>query len=153
MATMSPEPVVNHVPTMAGAAGARAVRDFYTAYFIGRHPPDQEVVNVARTVGRDRIVDELVYRCTHTIEMPWLLPGVAPTGRRLELAIVVSVGFSGGRICDERIYWDQATVLAQAGLIDASGLPVCGAEAARKVIDPASEPANALLERGRAGRG
>src|SRR3954463_1460153 len=87
MATMTAEPVVNHVPVMTGGVGARDVRDFYTQFFIGRHPPDTTFVPVSRTVGDDRLVDELIYQFTHTIEMPWMLPGIAPTGRYVSVAL------------------------------------------------------------------
>jgi carboxymethylenebutenolidase len=147
MATMTPDPVVNHVPVMTGGVGAREVRDFYTQYFIGRHPPDTAIVPLTRTVGQTRIVDELSYRFTHTIEMPWMLPGVAPTGRHVEVALVVVVEFVEGKISGERIYWDQASVLAQLGVLEVEQLPATGIEAARKVRDPAQEPSNALITR------
>ncbi|MBA3259292.1 MAG: ester cyclase [Gemmatimonadales bacterium] len=99
------------------------------------------------TVGTDRIVDELMYKFTHTIDMPWMLPGVAPTGKHVEVALVVVVELQAGRISNERIYWDQASVLAQVGLIDKQRLPVTGIEASRKVVDPTGEPSNALIER------
>jgi carboxymethylenebutenolidase len=147
MATMTADPVVNHVPVMTGGVGAREVREFYTRYFIGNHPPDTEIVPVNRTVGQTRIVDELIHRFTHTIEMPWMLPGIAPTGRRVEVALVVVVDFQDGKISGERIYWDQAAVLAQLGLLDATRLPAAGGEAAHKVRDPAQVPSNALIAR------
>jgi carboxymethylenebutenolidase len=147
MATMTPDPVVNHVPVMTGGVGAREVRDFYTQYFIGRHPPDTAIVPLTRTVGQTRIVDELSYQFTHTIEMPWMLPGVAPTGRHVEVALVVVVEFVEGKISGERIYWDQASVLAQLGVLEVEQLPATGIEAARKVRDPAQEPSNALITR------
>lgn len=147
MATMSAAPVVNHVPVMTGGVGSREVRHFYGTYFIPGHPPDTEVVPVARTVGEDRIVDELIHKFTHTIEMPWMLPGVPPTGKRVEVAVVVVVQFDGGKIAGERIYWDQASVLAQVGLLDAKKLPATGIEASRKVVDPAQEPSNRLIMR------
>jgi len=147
MATMTRTPFVNHVPVMTGGVGYDEVRRFYSTYFISRHPPDTEVASVARTVGTDRLVDELIYKCTHTIEMPWILPGVAPTGRRFEIAIVVVVQFEGGKIAGERIYWDQASVLAQVGLVDVAGLPMTGIEASWKVADPKREPFNRLIER------
>ena len=147
MATMTPEPFLNHVPVMTGGVGTKAVRHFYNTYFIPGHPPDTEVVPVARTVGNDRIVDELIHKFTHTIEMPWILPGVAPTGKRVEFAVVVVIQFAEGKISGERIYWDQASVLAQLGLIDTELLPVTGIEASRKVIDPDQEPSNRLIKR------
>ena len=148
MATMSPDPFVNHVPVMTGAVSYSEVRRFYSTYFIPHHPPDTTFVRVARTVGEDRLADELIHKFTHTIEMPWLLPIVAPTHKRVEIAVIVVVQFNEGKVAGERIYWDQASVLAQIGLIDASRLPVTGIESSRKVLDPAQEPSNRLIERG-----
>ena len=147
MATMTSEPAVNHVPVMTGGVGVRNVRDFYSRYFIGHHPPDTKIVPVSRTVGHNRIVDELIHEFTHTIEMPWILPGIKPTGKRVEIAVVVVVQFEDGKIAGERIYWDQASVLAQVGLINAGQVPVTGIEASRKVVDPAAEPSNSLIKR------
>ncbi len=124
MATMTSDPIINHVPVMTGGVGTSEVRHFYSTHFIPGHPPDTEVVAVARTVGNDRIVDELIHKFTHTIEMPWILPGVAPTGKPVEIAVVVIVQFKDGKIASERIYWDQASVLVQIGLINAERLPV-----------------------------
>lgn len=147
MATMTSDPFVNHVPVMTGGVGSSEVRHFYSTYFLPGHPPDTEVVPVARTVGDDRVVDELIHKFTHTIEMPWILPGVPPTGKRVEVAVIVVVQFKDGKIAGERIYWDQASVLAQVGMIDAEKLPVTGIEASRKVVDPAQEPSNRLIKR------
>ena len=147
METMTSDPFVNHVPVMTGGVGSSEVRHFYSTYFIPGHPPDTEVVPVARTVGDDRLVDELIHKFTHTIEMPWILPGVSPTGKRVEVAVIVVVQFKEGKIAGERIYWDQASVLAQVGLIDAGELPVTGIEASRKVVDPTQEPSNKLINR------
>ncbi len=147
MATVTPDPFVNHVAVMTGGVGGSAVRHFYSTYFIPAQPSDTEIVPVSRTVGEDRIVDELIHKFTHTVEMPWMLPGVRPTGKRVEVAVVVVVEFKDGKIAGERIYWDQASVLAQAGLIDAETLPATGIEASRKVVDPAQEPSNRLIKR------
>jgi carboxymethylenebutenolidase len=89
----------------------------------------------------------LIDRFTHTIERDWMLPGISPTGSRVEVAVVVVVQFREGKIASEHIYWDQGSVLAQVGLIDPEELPVSGAESARKVLDPASVPSNVLIER------
>jgi len=147
MATMASDPFVNHVPVMTGGVGYSEVVHFYETYFLPGHPPDTEVVPVARTVGEDRIVDELIHKFTHTIEMPWILPGVPPTGKRVEVAVIVVVEFKDGKIVGERIYWDQASVLAQIGLIDTDKLPVTGIEASRKVVEPLQEPSNNLIKR------
>lgn len=152
MATMTSNPFVNHVAVMTGGVGSEGVRNFYSTYFLPGHPPDTEILPVARTVGEDRIVDELIHKFTHTIEMPWILPGVAPTGKRVEIAVIVVVQFEDGKISGERIYWDQGSVLAQVGLIDAARLPVTGIEASRKVVDPAQEPSNRLIQRASSSR-
>jgi carboxymethylenebutenolidase len=110
-------------------------------------PVDVELAPISRTVGLNRIVDEFVFRCTHTVQMDWLLPGVPPTGRRLELVTVVIVTFENGKIHHEHIHWDQATALVQLGLLDPAGLPVAGAESARKMLDPSSVPSNLLMKR------
>ena len=147
MATMTTDPFVNHVAVMTGGVGGREVPRFYSTYFIPAQPPDTEIVPVARTVGKDRIVDELIHKFTHTVEMPWMLPGIPPTGKRVEVAVVVVIQFENGKIAGERIYWDQASVLAQVGLVDTEKLPVTGIEASRKVIHPSSEPSNHLIQR------
>ena len=145
--TMVANPYVNHVPVLTGGVGRRQLEHYYRRYFIPGQPPDVELVPISRTVGQDRIVDEFVYRCTHTIRMDWFLPGVPPTGRRLELVIVVIVSFEGGKIHHEHIHWDQASALVQLGLLDPGMLPVAGAEAARKLLDPAAVPSNLLMKR------
>ena len=135
MATMVAEPYVNHVPTMAGGVGHEQLKRFYKYHFIGVNPPDFRLVPVSRTIGVDRLVDEFVMQFTHTTEVDWMLPGIAPTGREVAVAGVAIVQFDGGRLVHEHIYWDQASVLAQIGKIDPRGLPIAGAEAARKVMD------------------
>jgi carboxymethylenebutenolidase len=99
-------------------------------------PPDVKMANVSSTVGATQIVDELVVSFTHTTPIDWMLPGVAPTGKPVEMAVAVVVGFKDGKISHEHIFWDQASVLVQIGLIDPKGLPVVGAESARKLLDP-----------------
>jgi len=137
MATMSDAPHLNHVPTLAGGVGQSGVRNFYRDHLVGKFfPPDVKMVSVSRTVGQDQVVDELVISFTHTTVIDWLLPGVAPTGKAVEMAVAVIVGFQGDRISHEHIYWDQAGVLVQIGLLNPAGLPVTGAESARKVLNP-----------------
>lgn len=146
MRTMVDEPYVTHVPTLAGGDGAAEVRQFYGRHFIGTWPDDLEVMPVSRTVGADRVVDEMVMDFTHDRVMDTLLPGLAPTGRRVRLAVVVVAGFEGGKVASEHIYWDQASLLVQVGMFDASRLPVCGLEQAAKVLDR-HRPSNQLIER------
>jgi carboxymethylenebutenolidase len=146
MATMVAEPYVNHIPTMTGGVGHDALKLFYTNHFIGTNPPDFAMTPVSRTVGKDRIVDEFIVRFTHTTQVDWMLPCVAPTGRRVEIPMVAIVQFQGDKLVHEHIYWDQASVLVQVGLLDAAGLPVVGADQALKVLDKA-RPSNQLMRR------
>ncbi len=137
MATMNDDPHLNHVPTMAGGVGREGVRAFYRDHLVGKFfPPDVKMTGVSRTVGDTQVVEELVISFTHTTVIDWLLPGVAPTGMPVEMAVAVIVGFKDGKISHEHIYWDQAGVLVQVGLLDPKGLPVSGVESARKVADP-----------------
>jgi carboxymethylenebutenolidase len=145
MATMTGDPYVNHVPVMTGGVGLEGVRQFYGDHFIGKWPADVEITPVSRTVGEDQVVDELVLSFTHDVEMPQLLPGVAPTGRHVKLAFCVVVGFEGGKVHHEHIYWDQASLLAQVGLIDPSQLPVTGPEQAENVLDARTHALNQLI--------
>jgi carboxymethylenebutenolidase len=146
MRTIVAEPYVYHVPTMTGGRGQAGVREFYGNHFIGKWPADTRVERVSRTVGADQVVDEFVLSFTHDSEIDVLLPGIAPTGRKVELPHVVVMRFEGGRIAHEHIYWDQASLLVQVGLLDPERLPAVGAEQARGLRDP-SLPRNALLER------
>jgi carboxymethylenebutenolidase len=146
--TMSDENYVNHVPVMTGGRGRGEMLEFYGKHFIPKMPSDTSITPVCRTVSvrEERVIDEMIFSFTHDLEMDWMLPGVAPTGRRVEVPLVVVVQLRGSDIVSERIYWDQASVLAQLGLIDATNLPVAGAETARKLLDP-TLPSNALIRR------
>jgi len=146
LATMVEDAYVNHIPVLTGGAGRDELREFYSKRFIPQMPPDTEMTPVSRTIGEDQIVDEMVFKFTHTIQMDWMLPGIAPTGKRVEVPLVAIVRFRDGKLAHEHIYWDQASVLVQIGLLDASKLPVAGVETARKVLDP-SLPGNALMRR------
>ena len=146
MATMTDSPTLTHVPVLTGGNGYDAVRGFYGKYFHGHWPADTSMVRVSRTVAQDRVIDEIIVSFTHDIEMPAMLPGVKPTGRKVELPHVVVVGFSGGKIAYERIYWDQASLLAQIGLLDPATLPITGVEQARRLLDP-TLPSNELIHR------
>jgi carboxymethylenebutenolidase len=147
MDTMVEFPINVNVPVMTGGIGYRQVQGYYTRHFIPKNPPDAQITLVSRTVGSDRIVDEMVMSFTHSLEMDWMLPGIPPTGRPVEVAIVAIVQFETGLIASEHIYWDQASVLVQLGLLDTKRLPVLGAESARKVLDPTALPTNHLIER------
>ncbi len=137
MATMSADPHLHNVPTMVGGVGQDGVRAFYRDHLVGKFfPPDATMTQVSRTVDEHQLVEELVITFTHTMVIDWMLPGIAPTGKRVEVAFAVIAGCKDGKITHEHIYWDQATVLVQLGLIDPKGLPVVGAESARKVLNP-----------------
>lgn len=144
MATMVAEPYVNHIPTMTGGVGYRDLRRFYAEHFVDSNPPDTTLVPISRTVGATQIVDELLFCFTHTCEIPWMLPGIAPTGRRVEIPLVAVVQFRGDKLCHEHIYWDQASVLVQIGVLDPAGLPVAGIATARKLLDEGL-PSNELM--------
>ncbi|WP_420223273.1 dienelactone hydrolase family protein [Pigmentiphaga litoralis] len=144
MATMVAEPYVNHIPTMTGGVGHEQLHYFYQHHFIPRTPKDTRLIPISRTIGLTQIVDEMVFCFTHDTEVDWMLPGVPPTGKTVEIPLVAIVKFRGDKLYHEHIYWDQASVLAQVGLIDPAGLPVAGAETARKLLDE-TQPSNTLM--------
>ncbi|NMK48137.1 dienelactone hydrolase family protein [Achromobacter sp. Bel] len=146
MATMVAEPYVNHIPTMTGGVGHKELSRFYQHHFVNSNPPDTRLVPLSRTVGATQIVDELLFCFTHTTEIDWLLPGVAPTGRPVEIPLIAIVKFRGDKLYHEHIYWDQASVLVQVGLLDPKGLPVAGRETAAKLLDE-TLPSNTLMAR------
>lgn len=148
VATMEGEPHVILMPTLVGGIGREACRRFYRDSFIFSMPADVEFVPISRIVGADTIVEESLLRFTHAEEIPWILPGVAPTGRRVEVAICTVVHMQNDKIAHEHVYWDQASVLAQIGLIDGEKLPVVGAEAAQQLETP-SGPLNVMQMRRR----
>ena len=144
--TMVQDAYVNHVPVLTGGVGHDELREFYSKRFIPQMPPDTSMTPVSRTIGIDRVVDEMVFEFTHTIKMDWMLPGVEPTNKHVKIPLIVVVHFREGKLAHEHIYWDQASVLVQLGLIDAKALPVAGVETAEKVLDP-TRPSNELMKR------
>lgn len=145
LATMTQDPQVIHVPTLLGGRGREELHAFYARHFLNQLPADMEMVPLSRTIGENRVVDELIVRFTHSAPMDWLLPGFPATHKRIEFALVVIVRFEGDKIASETIYYDQATILRQAGLLPDPELPVLGAESARAMIEPT--PLNELLHR------
>jgi carboxymethylenebutenolidase len=143
---MVAEPYVNHIPTMTGGVGHDHLLRFYKYHFIPKTPKDTRLVPISRTIGTDRIVDEMLFCFTHDIEIDWMLPGVAPSGRYVEIPLVAIVHFRGDKLYNEHIYWDQASVLVQIGLLDAKLLPTAGIETAKKLLDK-SLPSNTLMRR------
>jgi len=137
LATMSENPHIVNVPTMVGGQGPDSVRTFYAKRLIGQFfPPDVTIETISRTYGEERLVDELIISFTHTIKMDHILPGVKPTGKKVDAVFVVIVGIEGDKVSYEHILWDQASVLVQIGLLDPTGLPVVGAGAAAKIRNP-----------------
>lgn len=136
LATMVEDAYVNHIPVLTGGVGKAQLREFYSQHFIPQMPPDTTLTPISRTIGDDQIVDEMIFRFTHTIAMDWMLPGVAPTGKRVEVPLVAIVRLRGDKLAHEHIYWDQACVLVQLGLLDPAHLPVAGVESARKAENP-----------------
>ena len=144
MKTMVAEPYVNHIPTMTGGVGHDQLKRFYTHHFVNSNPEDTRLIPISRTVGKDRVVDEMLFCFTHTREIDWMLPGIPPTGRYVEVPLVAIVSFQGDKIHNEHVYWDQASVLVQIGKLDPAGLPVAGVETARKLLDK-TLPSNTLM--------
>ncbi len=136
--TMVDDAYVNHVPVMTGGYGKAELAAFYSTDFIPRMPPDTKLTPVSRTIGSDQLVDEIIFSFTHTEEMPWMLPGIAPTNKFVEIPLVVIVRFRDGKLAHEHIYWDQGSVLKQIGRITDPSLPLFGAETARKVMSGAA---------------
>jgi len=145
VATMTAESHVNVVSLMVGAKGRDNVREFYANHFLNQIPADMETVPVSRTIGQGRVVDEMIMRFTHSIQMDWLLPGIPATGKRLEVPMVAIIQFEGDKIAHEHLYWDQASMLVQIGLLDRT-LPVRGGEIAAQVVNP-TLPMNELIHR------
>ena len=146
MATMVAEPYVNHVPTMTGGVGHRDLTRFYRHHFIPKTPADTRLIPISRTIGADRVVDEMLFCFTHDIEIDWMLPGLRPSGKYVEIPLVAIVCFRGGKLYNEHIYWDQASVLVQIGALNPKGLPVAGIETAKKLVDEGL-PSNTLMAR------
>lgn len=156
--TSHPTPFVNYTPTMTGGIGEQELRRFYSEYFLPSSPPSLHMRLLTRTIGVDRIVDELYLQFKHTVQMPWILPGIPPTNQKVEIVVVSIVGMRGGKVWHERVYWDQASVLFQVGLLDPEEvpeklkkeglemLPVAGSEAARKIMDIESEEGNDMID-------
>jgi carboxymethylenebutenolidase len=142
MQTMTKEPYVHHVPMMTGGIGYAGVYNFYRNHFIGKMPADTKIVRISRTVGKDQVVDELVVTFTHDREIDFILPGVPATGRYIELPHVVIMNFRNGKIAHEHIYWDQASLLVQVGLLDPKLLPVTGQEQAKRLIELSQQADN-----------
>jgi carboxymethylenebutenolidase len=146
MGTMVAEPYVNHIPTMTGGVGYKHLKRFYKHHFVNSNPKDTKLIPISRTIGADRVVDEMLFCFTHDSEIDWMLPGVKPTGKYVEIPLVAIISFRGDKLYNEHIYWDQASVLVQIGLLDAKNLPVAGIETAKKLLDE-KQPSNSLMKK------
>lgn len=146
MSTMVPEPYVNHIPTMTGGVGYKELSRFYQHHFVNSNPADMQLLPISRVIGTERVVDEMLCCFTHDCEIDWMLPGIPPTGKSVKIPLVAIVTFHDGKLCNEHIYWDQASVLVQIGLLDNKNLPVAGVEVANKLLDK-NLPSNTLMKR------
>jgi carboxymethylenebutenolidase len=144
MQTMTDAPSLTHVPVVTGATGKEALHDFYRDHFVGKWPSDLSVERISRTTTGNMLVDEFIVRFTHDVVMDAILPGLAPTGRRVELPHVAVVGFEDGKIAFERIYWDQGSMLVQLGVLDGDGLPLVGSQQAEALLHE-DYPKNELI--------
>lgn len=133
MKTMVKEPYVHHVPIMTGGVGYDNVYNFYKNDFVGKMPKDTKILRVSRTVGKNQVVDELILSFTHDMEIKSMIPGIQPTGKYVELPHVVVMKFKGNKIVHEHIYWDQASLLTQIGVLNPMELPITGVEQSQKL--------------------
>jgi carboxymethylenebutenolidase len=133
MKTMTKDPYVYHIPVLTGGKGYDEVYTFYSNSFVGKMPSDTKFVRISRTIGKDQVVDELIISFTHDIEIPAMIPSISPTGKYVELPIVVVMKFKGNKISHEHIYWDQASLLKQIGLLENNSIPIIGIEQSKKL--------------------
>jgi carboxymethylenebutenolidase len=134
--TMVPETYVNHVPVKTGGRGREELREFYGHSFISRMPHDAHQPYRRRQPPRRRNDFRIHPQYRHALDVP----GVPPTGKPVKVALVAIVGFECDKLVHEQIYWDQASVLVQLGLLNPAGLPVTGVDSALKALDPTLPP-------------
>ena len=136
MATMCENPHLLNVANMMGGDDRTGVRAFYANHLVGKFfPPDVQFNRISLTIGRAQIVEELVITFTHTVKVDWMLPNIEPTNKKIEICLVVIAGIKDNKITHEHVYWDQASVLVQVGLLNPADLPVVGAQSARKLLN------------------
>lgn len=135
LATMSDNPHVLMVPIAIGGRGREGVYNYYRDYFLAQLPADIRPVPISQVVGRDMLVEEAVFQFTHDQVMDWVIPGVPPTGKRVEMGVAAIVQFENGKIASEHLYWDHASVLAQLGVLDSAKTPIKGIESARTLLE------------------
>ena len=135
MSTMIDNPHLLNIPNMMGGDDFEGVKTFYKDHLVGKFfPPDVEFNRISLTIGKDQIVEELVICFTHTQKIDWCLPNIEPTNKKVKMSVVVVAGIKDKKLTHEHIYWDQASVLVQAGLLDSKNLPVVGDQSANKLL-------------------
>ncbi len=134
LGTMSDNPHALLVPLAIGGRGREGVYNFYHDYFLAQLPADIMAVPISQVVGENILAEEAVYQFTHAQVMDWLIPGVPPTGKRLEVGVVGIITFENGKVATEHLYWNDASVLAQVGILDPSKVPVKGYEIPRTLL-------------------
>ena len=132
LATMTGNPYIFPTPTLSGREGVVGVREFYRR-LMEQLPQDFKLAPITRTIGNDRIATEYILTFTHDVTIDWLLPGLAPTGRRVETPMVVIFTFKNDKLESERLYWDQASMLMQLGLLKPDVLPIVGSQNVKKL--------------------
>jgi carboxymethylenebutenolidase len=95
---MVPEPYVQCVPAVTGGFGGDGVRRFYSEHFVNQIPKDAKVTPISRTIGKDQVVDEFIISFTHDAQWDYMLPGIPPTGKRVEIPHVVVMKFENGKV-------------------------------------------------------
>ncbi len=145
MPTMIDEPYVNHTPTLAGGVGHDMLKRFYKYHFVDQNAGGRERTRISYTLGSDRLVLETHTKFRHDQVIDRYFPGIEPTGKVVEITTVMIVKFRGDKVCHEHLYWDQGSALKQIGVLDAEGLPLAGAEGARKVLDE-NQPSNIFMQ-------
>ena len=133
LATMTQNPYVFMISSGVVRVGRAAVREFYANHFLPQIPPDLEITSLSQTLGDNRLVEEMVIRFTHSIEMDWILPDLQPTGRVAEFVLAGVIEFEGGKVAHEHLYWDQATLLSQMGVLD-HPLAASGVDSAQRLL-------------------
>jgi carboxymethylenebutenolidase len=116
MANMTAEPSLRHMPTSTGASGRAELARFYTDALLPHLPADLSLTRRSRTVDRFRLVDEVTVSFLHDRELPWLLPGISPTGHHASVTAIVIVEFQRGIIASLRTLWDAASLGSQLGV-------------------------------------
>ncbi len=143
LATMTEDAYVFLVPAGAGGYGKPAVREFYGKHFIPNIPADIQAIPISQTIGTDSIIEEAIYSFTHDIAMDWMIPGIPPTGKRVEVAVIGRITFRDGKVASEHLYWDQASVFTQLGVLNGANLHIPGAAGAQRLLEYSQKAAQA----------